>query len=80
MRWGSAMFGWAFMKEIPAGAATQTYVATNPELAGVSGIYFADCNPAEASSYATDDALASKLWAVSEDLTREHLLVPTQET
>ncbi len=79
MRWGSAMFGWAFMKDVAEGAATQTYVATNPSLAGVNGLYFADCNPAEGTDYLNDDELAEKLWAVSEELMREYLVVPTQQ-
>lgn len=73
MRWGSKMVGWLFMKDIPEGSATSCYVATNPELAGVRGYYFADCNVAEGSEYLTDDAMAAKLWEVSEELTREYL-------
>lgn len=79
MSWGGAMFGWAFMKNVEEGATTQTYLATNPALDGVSGLYFADCNPAEGSEYVTDDDLAEKLWTVSEGLMREYLVVPTQE-
>ena len=41
-------------KSIPEGAATQVYVATRPELAGVSGEYFADCNIAQPSARARD--------------------------
>ena len=40
-----SLIGWTFMKPVEAGAATQTYVATAPALAGYSGYYFADCNP-----------------------------------
>lgn len=56
-------------KTIPQGAATQCYVATSPLLAGVSGHYFADCNPAIPNSLMYDEALASRLWTVSEKLT-----------
>ena len=56
------------------GAATQCYVATNPALTGVTGQYFADCNPAEQSEYQGDEAMAARLWEVSEDLTRDYLL------
>ena len=56
------------------GAATQCYVATHPSLTGVTGQYFADCNPAEQSEYQTDEAMAARRWEVSEELTREYLL------
>ncbi len=56
------------------GAATQCYVATNPALAGVSGQYFADCNPAEQSEHQRDEAMAARLWEVSEELTRDYLV------
>jgi WW domain-containing oxidoreductase len=54
------------LKSIPEGAATQCYVATRPELAGVSGEYFSDCNIAEPSKLARDSALAARLWEESE--------------
>jgi NAD(P)-dependent dehydrogenase (short-subunit alcohol dehydrogenase family) len=60
--------------ETPAqGAATSCYLASNPKLAGVTGLYFADCNPAEQSDYQKDPAMAAKLWRVSTDLTRQYL-------
>jgi NAD(P)-dependent dehydrogenase (short-subunit alcohol dehydrogenase family) len=66
--------GWMFMKTIPEGAATQTYVATNPELEGVRGYYFADCQVNEGETpYLYDDAMAAKLWQVSAELTRDYL-------
>jgi NAD(P)-dependent dehydrogenase (short-subunit alcohol dehydrogenase family) len=66
--------GWMFMKTIPEGAATQTYVATNPELVGVRGFYFADCQVNEdGTPYLYDDAMAAKLWEVSVELTRDYL-------
>jgi WW domain-containing oxidoreductase len=57
-----------FLKTVPQGAATQTFVATHPSLAGVTGEYFADCNVAQPSAYARDPALASRLWTVSEEI------------
>ncbi|MGD9598506.1 MAG: SDR family NAD(P)-dependent oxidoreductase [Steroidobacteraceae bacterium] len=67
------LIGWTFMKSIPAGAATQCYVATSPRLAGVSGRYFANCNPEVPGGHMEDVALAAKLWSVSEELTRPWL-------
>ncbi len=56
-------------KPRPQGAATQCYVAANPIPADITGQYFADCNPAVANSLMYDEALAAKLWEVSESLT-----------
>jgi NAD(P)-dependent dehydrogenase (short-subunit alcohol dehydrogenase family) len=72
-RWGAKYFGWAFLKTIPEGAATTCYVATNPELVDVRGFYFVDCNVDEGSVHMRDDAMAKKLWQVSEELTRDYL-------
>jgi len=57
-----------FNKSIPQGAATQCYVAAHPIPAAISGQYFADCNPAKASALMYDEALARRLWTVSEEL------------
>jgi NAD(P)-dependent dehydrogenase (short-subunit alcohol dehydrogenase family) len=67
--------GGGFSFEPPAqGAATSCYLASNPALAGVTGQYFADCNPAEQSDFQKDPAMAAKLWEVSEQLTRPYLI------
>lgn len=58
------------LKSVAEGAATQCYVATNPNIAQVSGEYFADCNIAKSSAYGRDDALAERLWARTEDILR----------
>ena len=67
------LFGWAFMKSVEAGAATQVYVATHPSLAEVGGQFFRDCNPIVPPGHLQDDAMAAKLWQVSEELTRPYL-------
>ena len=53
------------------GAATQVYVATHPDVAGISGAYFEDCNPVIVlgDSYLHDEDLAEKLWEVSLQMT-----------
>lgn len=58
------------LKTIAEGAATTCYVAAHPEVAGVSGGYFADCAPATPEPAMEDDALATRLWQESEKLTR----------
>jgi NAD(P)-dependent dehydrogenase (short-subunit alcohol dehydrogenase family) len=73
-QWATKTFGWMFMKTIEQGAATTCYVATSPQLVDVRGFYFADCNVDEGeTSYMQDDAMAAKLWQVSEELTRDYL-------
>jgi NAD(P)-dependent dehydrogenase (short-subunit alcohol dehydrogenase family) len=44
------------------GAETIVYLASSPEVADVSGTYFAECRPARLSSAAQDDAAARRLW------------------
>jgi NAD(P)-dependent dehydrogenase (short-subunit alcohol dehydrogenase family) len=60
--------GKPFMKSIPQGAATSVYAATAPDLVGKSGSYLVDCALATPSPEARDDAIAVKLWEVSERL------------
>ncbi len=48
------------------GARTSVYLATSPEVKGVSGKYFDDCAAADASLAARDPHLARQLWAWSE--------------
>ncbi|KAK6935402.1 Short-chain dehydrogenase/reductase SDR [Dillenia turbinata] len=61
--------GKLFLKSIPQGAATTCYVALNPQVKGVSGEYFSDCNIAKPSSMANDPEMAKKLWDFSMELT-----------
>jgi len=51
-----------------AGAQTSVYLASSPEVAGVTGGYFVSCRPAEPSALARDTQAAARLWALSEDL------------
>lgn len=50
-------------------AATSCYVATNPQLNGVCGKFFMDCNEAEpGQAAACDMQLAASYWKFSEEL------------
>ncbi|MBF5043017.1 SDR family oxidoreductase [Aggregicoccus sp. 17bor-14] len=51
------------------GAKTSVYLASSPEVSGVSGEYFARCRRMRPSRAAQDEALAEKLWAKSAQLT-----------
>ena len=54
------------------GAATQCYVALHPQVKGISGEYFADCNKAKASALSQDAELARKLWDFSFSMTNQN--------
>jgi NAD(P)-dependent dehydrogenase (short-subunit alcohol dehydrogenase family) len=51
------------------GADTAVYLATSPEVEGISGQYFHRRKPARISKLAADDEAAARLWALSEELT-----------
>jgi NAD(P)-dependent dehydrogenase (short-subunit alcohol dehydrogenase family) len=63
-----ALAGPLVLKTVAEGAATQTYVATHPGLAGVSGEYFASCNIARPRADANDAGLARRVWEASEKI------------
>jgi NAD(P)-dependent dehydrogenase (short-subunit alcohol dehydrogenase family) len=50
------------------GSETIVYLASSPEVAGVSGEYFYQCRPATATTAARDDAAARRLWLASATL------------
>jgi len=58
-----------FMKSPEQGAETSLHLATAPELATVSGRYFADKKEKPPQPHASDDATATRLWEISEGLT-----------
>uniref|UniRef100_A0A0E0DC19 Uncharacterized protein n=1 Tax=Oryza meridionalis TaxID=40149 RepID=A0A0E0DC19_9ORYZ len=53
---------------VASGAATVCYVALHPQVAGVTGKYFVDCNVTELKSHALDMDLAKRLWDFSLNL------------
>jgi len=63
-----SIFSPLVLKTIPQGAATQTFVATHPSTATQTGLYWADSHPAKSSNFATDAALAEKLWTKTEKI------------
>ena len=54
-----------FMKRPEQGAATPIYLASSPEVAGVTGAYFANRRPKQSSKSSHDLDLARRLWQVS---------------
>ncbi|XP_020694864.2 short-chain dehydrogenase TIC 32, chloroplastic-like [Dendrobium catenatum] len=61
----AAAFGFLLLKNVHQGAATSCYVALHPQVKGVSGKYFEDCNSAKLNTIATDREMAKKLWDFS---------------
>lgn len=58
-----------FMLSAEGGARTSVYLASSPEVEGVSGKYFARCRVAKETRAAQDAAAAEKLWQKSAELT-----------
>ncbi|MGE4061893.1 MAG: SDR family NAD(P)-dependent oxidoreductase [Rhodospirillaceae bacterium] len=57
------------MKDVPTGASTMCYLAAHPEVEGVTGRYFADNAISPVGPHMEDDAMAERLWRISEELT-----------
>ncbi len=72
-RFGFGLLASAVGKSVEQGAATSCFVATSPLLNAVSGKYFEDCNAVtiEGNPHMQDDALAERLWTVSNELLGE---------
>jgi retinol dehydrogenase-12 len=57
-----------FMLSPEQGASTGVFLATAPEVANVSGRYFAKSREKKPAAYGQDDAAAKRLWEISESL------------
>jgi len=64
-----ARFGSLFMMSAANGAKTPIYVASSPELVGVSGQYFDNCKPIRSSRESYSELDAAKLWDLSLKMT-----------
>jgi NAD(P)-dependent dehydrogenase (short-subunit alcohol dehydrogenase family) len=62
-----------FFKTPEKGALTSVYLASSPDVEGVTGKYFVKCREARPSKLATDAAAAQRLWQVSEELVTKSL-------
>ncbi len=60
--------GRLFMKNAQRGAATQALLAASPRVAGITGEYWTDCQIAQGNRLLGDEALAKRLWDVSEHI------------
>ncbi|KAK4431473.1 Short-chain dehydrogenase, chloroplastic [Sesamum alatum] len=57
-----AALGKHVMKNVEQGAATTCYVALHPDVKGMTGKYYADCDLAQTSLQANDQQLPKTLW------------------
>ncbi|KAM3688915.1 hypothetical protein ACJW31_09G007000 [Castanea mollissima] len=62
------VFTFYLWKNVPQGASTTCYVALHPNLKGVTGKYYLDCNEMKPSAFARDTVLAKNLWDFSNKL------------
>ncbi len=58
-----------FLLSPEEGARTSVYLASSPEVAGVTGNYFDKCKPVRSNAVSYDEASWSRLWEVSEAMT-----------
>ena len=56
------------LKTPEKGAATSIYLASSPEVGGVTGTYFVNSKPKTSSKSSYDQAAAARLWRISVDL------------
>lgn len=61
-----------FFKSPEEGARTSIYLASSPELEGVTHKYFSDLKIKEANKDAQSKFLATKLWQMSEELVKDY--------
>ena len=65
----SSGLGKPFMRSPEQGADTLIWLASSPDVEGVSGKYFSDRKEIEAKEIAYDHAARRRLWEISEELT-----------
>ena len=58
-----------FAKSPEAGAETPIYLASSPEVEGMSGKYFIDREPVPSAPASYDEQTARRLWEISEEMT-----------
>jgi NAD(P)-dependent dehydrogenase (short-subunit alcohol dehydrogenase family) len=56
------------------GAKTPVYLASSPEVKGISGQFFSNCKPTKTTVAADDESSAKKLWGISMSLLRPDVL------
>jgi NAD(P)-dependent dehydrogenase (short-subunit alcohol dehydrogenase family) len=59
-----------FFASTDVGARTSVYLASSPEVEGVSGSYFSKCAPTKSNAVSYCPCSQKKLWALSEEMTK----------
>eukprot|EP01024_Parvocaulis_polyphysoides_P016022 TRINITY_DN170_c0_g1_i4.p1 TRINITY_DN170_c0_g1~~TRINITY_DN170_c0_g1_i4.p1 ORF type:complete len:318 (-),score=35.71 TRINITY_DN170_c0_g1_i4:167-1120(-) len=67
-----------FVKTPEQGAETSIYLATSPQVQGVSSKYYVDSKPAASSFASYDTKMAKQLWEVSQELTKCDVLISAE--
>jgi NAD(P)-dependent dehydrogenase (short-subunit alcohol dehydrogenase family) len=68
---GTWIAGKIFGINVERGAQTSIYLASSPEVEGISGKYFVDCKAVDSKPQSYDRAAAERLWEVSLELTEK---------
>jgi NAD(P)-dependent dehydrogenase (short-subunit alcohol dehydrogenase family) len=74
LRWGWKLIR-PMLSTVEQGARTTLYLATSPEVEGVSGQYFSNSKAVKSSPRSYDVAVRQRLWQVTEELIRAHAVV-----
>ncbi len=69
LRFFSTLFGWT-MRSPEKGAETVIYLASSPEVEGITGKYFKDKKAVPSSKLSMDPDNARRLWDVSKDMVK----------
>ncbi len=67
--WGMRIIGRVGGITPERGAQTSIYLASSPEVEGVTGKYYSDCRPTRSQPASYDEAAQERLWALSEAMT-----------
>ena len=70
LKYGAVLVEKLLFKNVHQGAATQIYASTHPDIKGVSGKYFSNCNPKSTSRHGEDQMMGKRLWEFSEKIAK----------
>jgi NAD(P)-dependent dehydrogenase (short-subunit alcohol dehydrogenase family) len=68
LKWGVTVAA-PFFTKADRGAQTSIYLASSPEVEGISGEYFSRCKAVRSSAASYDEAAARRLWDISAEMT-----------
>ncbi|MFC1879591.1 short-chain dehydrogenase, partial [Chloroflexota bacterium] len=71
IRWAQRTIGTLFALSPEEGARTNIYLASSPDVKGISGDYYTKCKISRPDPIAEDQKTAARLWQISEELIAE---------